>query len=270
MSKVIAKTIVSSETELPFVLMNLEELIDYVDLFIICEANVTHAGEYKVHHLRDYFMKRINSEKVIFLEIDLVDDCLPYDGESESMHHNEQLIRNGFTKYIDLSPNDIVISMDADEVLFGKRIKQLIKRLQRRFLNRGSYVLRLNQVIYKLSYQWVDCDFRGPVVCHAKFYLSQHNPQWRYLGFPTLRKSGTHFSWLMNPSDMVKKILAYSHRAENEKFASPELLQIAVSERLYPFEPERSFSIRLSKNLNDTYYPRALSKYEYLFSEELH
>jgi hypothetical protein len=269
MSKIIAKTIVSSPTELPFVLMNIEELSEIVDMFLICEANVTHAGHPRSHILREHFMQHITNEKVKFVEMDLSKECLPFDGLSRTMHYNEQIIRNGFTGYIKLMPDDIVISMDADEVLFGNRVKQLTRRLRRKVLNRGSYVLRLNQVIYKLSFQWTDCDFRGPVVCCAEYYISQPNPQWRYLGFPTVRKSGTHFSWLMNPSDMVKKIMAYSHRAENEIFASEEIMKDAISNRTYPFEPDRKFTIKVDSNLNKSYYPQSLSKFRFLFSEEL-
>lgn len=269
MALIYAKTIVSTKAELLYVSMNLLELRDIVDVFLICESNVSHAGEFVGHHLRDYFISNLNSTKVRFLEMDITLAARKWQGDADDLHYNEQLIRNGFVYHVDLHPDDIVISMDADEVLFKNRIKVLVRRLQRRLQNRESYVLRLNQVIYRLSYKWVDCDFRGPVVAKAGYFLRKSSPQWRYEGFPTFRKSGTHFTWMMNAEDMVRKIKRYSHRVENEKYASVELLSQAVSNRTYPFEPDRPFTIKISRSFEEKYYPKSLLAHLQDFPESL-
>lgn len=269
MGRIYAKTIVSSKTELPYVAMNLAELSGVVDEFLICESNMTHTGEFVGHKLKKFFMENLAGNNIRFIEVDLRTKTKPWSENSDDLHFNEQLIRNGFTHYIRLEDDDIVISMDADEVLFRNRTRTILKRLNRRFLNRGSYVLKLNQVIYKISYKWIDCDFRGPIIAKASYFLQNENPQWRYEGFPTLRKSGTHFTWIMTPEDMVKKIKRYSHRVENEKFAEVSLLKESIANKKYPFEANRPFNIVVSKKFTERYYPRSLRANLFHFPEEL-
>lgn len=269
MTRIIARTLVSSKQELPFVLMNIEELVSIVDEFYICEADITHTGDLVENSLKEFYEGHIANNKVHFLRMNLRARRRPWNSDSGNLHYNEQIIRNGFAEIVQLEAFDIVISMDGDEVIFENRAKKIIRRLNRRIMPRESYVLRLNQIIYRLSYKWVDCDFRGPVIARAKHFLSQDNPQWRYSGFPTLIKSGTHFSWLMTPSEMVTKILKYSHRQENEKYANVSLLEESINERKYIFEENRSFKIVISKTFSSKYYPKSLRKYLGEFPEIL-
>lgn len=269
-AKVYAKTIVSSEGELPFVLMNISELEDLVDEFLVCESNITHTGEIREFDFLHKFEEelRITSAKVRTIKMDLGGFTKPWNNSSERLHENEQEIRNGFTRYLSLNEDDIVISMDADEVIHGNRAKKFIRLLNRKFFPRTSYVLRLHMVIYKISYNWINCNFQAPVICRAKHFLKVDSPQWRYSGSRTIFKSGTHFTWLMTPSEMVGKILKYSHRKENEKFADQNVLRIAIQDKKYPFEPDRPFRI-IERKLNSRIYPKSLSKYINYFQSDL-
>jgi hypothetical protein len=73
----------------------------------------------------------------------------------------------------------------------------------------------------------------------------------------------------MTIEDMVKKIQRYSHRAENEKFASFEILKLAVEEKKYIFEPERNFTIVEIDSYKKKCYPPSLRKYISLFPREV-
>jgi hypothetical protein len=267
---VYAKTIVSSAGELPFVLMNISELNELVDEFLVCESNITHTGESRNFSFLDAFESDLEkiSDKIRPVRMNLEPYTSPWNDASEILHRNEQEIRNGFTRYVKLKDDDIVISMDADEIIHTVRAKKFIKLLNRKVLPRTSYVLRLHVIIYKISYNWVNCKFQAPVICKAIHFMHQDSPQWRYSGARTILKSGTHFTWLMTPSDMVKKILKYSHRKENEQFANPEFLRKAIESKQYPFEPDRPFQI-LERNLNSRVYPKSLSKYITMFKSEL-
>jgi len=269
-SKVYAKTIVSSAGELPFVLMNISELVDLVDEFLVCESNITHTGESRSFSFLDTFeadLKNI-SDKIQPVRMNLEPYTSPWGDSSEILHRNEQEIRNGFTKYVKLNGDDIVISMDADEIIHANRARKFIKLLNRKVLPRTSYVLRLHMIIYKISYNWVNCNFQAPVICKAIHFMHQDSPQWRYSGARTILKSGTHFTWLMTPSEMVDKILKYSHRKENEQFANMEMLRKAIDNKQYPFEANRPFRI-LERNLNSRVYPKSLSKYISMFNSEV-
>lgn len=269
-SKVYAKTIVSSAGELPFVLMNISELEVLVDEFLVCESNITHTGESRTFCFLDEFEPELIkcSAKVRLIRMDLENFTRPWNESSDILHSNEQEIRNGFTRYINLNEADIVISMDADEVIHRRRAKKFIRLLNRKFLPRTSYVLRLHMIIYKIRYHWVNCNFQAPVICKAIHFMYQNSPQWRYDGSRTLLKSGTHFTWLMTPSEMVQKIMKYSHRKENEKFANLETLRCSIEEKKYPFEPERPFRI-VERNPNSRIYPKSLKKYVTMFNSEL-
>ena len=251
--------------------MNLQEMLDLVDYFLVTEANVTHTGELRNFEFLDRYQIELEaiSDKVKCIRMDLEHDTKLSFSNPEILHSNEQKIRDGFRRNVGIHSNDIVISCDADEVLFKKRIKSHIRRIQRLPWARDSYRLKLHQVIFRLNYLWKDCNFQGPVICRAEHFMKQDNPQWRYSGSRTFRKSGTHFSWVMTIEDMLKKIYRYSHRAENEKFASHEMLSAAVNEKKYIFEPERRFTIVETSSYTKNCYPQSLIIYISKFPEEV-
>lgn len=251
--------------------MNLEEMLDLVDYFLITEANVTHTGEARKFEFLDRYQTELEaiSDKISCIRMDLQQDTILSFLNPDILHGNEQKIRDGFRQNLEIYPDDIVISCDADEVLFNKRMRAHIRRIQRLPWSKDSYRLRLHQVIYRLNYLWKDCNFQGPVICRAAHFMNQDNPQWRYSGSRTFRKSGTHFSWVMTIEDMVKKIYRYSHRAENEIFASHEMLSVAVNEKKYIFEPERKFTIVETNSYKKNCYPQSLKKFIFVFPEQV-
>jgi hypothetical protein len=270
MPKVIYRAIVSSPHELNFIKMSLAELRGVADHFLICEANITHTGEHRDFQFESLIKNDtfFNEFPVLYIPMDLIDDGEYWNNSSEVLHANEQKIRNGFSKFYVLNPADIVISVDADEVIHRRKALKYIRRLNRKILPRKSYSLRLHQVIFKVSYFWKNCDFRGPVICRAEFYGNDSNAQWRYGGFPTFLKSGTHFSWVMSPSDMVAKILRYSHRKEYESFADIDILQQAIQAKKYVFDPKVNFRVILKKPTSRIY-PKSLRNFIGQFDPEV-
>jgi hypothetical protein len=186
------------------------------------------------------------------------------------MHRNEQLIRDGFRSVFEVSPRDIVISVDADEVLFSQRVKKLLKRLDRKLFPKSSYILKLHQMIYLIGYNWVDCNFQGPTISRAGHFLNEESPQWRYSGSRTLIRSGTHFSWVMTIEEMITKINNYAHRDTSIQFADKEILQRAIVSKSYIFDSERKFNIKEIPNLKNRKYPKSLSRNQELFKAELY
>lgn len=270
MSRVIFRTIVSSPHELNFVYLNWLELRDLVDVFLITEADVTHSGVLR----EPAFVNSIPREmrdcpKVKYSFCTIEKEKVHSEKSPENFHSNEQLIRDSFRSVLKIEDNDIVISCDADEVLFKGRVKLLIKKVRFGRPFAESYCLRLFQVIYRYSYYWKDCDFRGPTVSTARFFLRQSKPQWRYDGRFTLIKSGTHFSWVMSFNDMLKKIRSYAHSSEFEHLANLESLSAMVKDLKYPFEPKRNFTIVKQKNLRTRIYPNSLAVIENSLPKDL-
>jgi hypothetical protein len=251
--------------------MNVDELLDHVDFFLITEANVTHTGANRSYEFLDKHQDELEqlSSKIKCIRMDLREECEFNLSDPQVLHANEQMIRDGFRAYLPLEDDDIVISSDADEVLFGPRVRSILKKLNSSKSATKSYRLRLHQIIFRLDYLWTDCNFQGPVIARAAHFLSHEEPQWRYSGSRTYRKSGTHFSWVMTVEDMIEKISRYSHRVENQRFATPEVLKNAIRERRYLFEPERKCKILVKDSFNSKCYPKSLSKHLCHFPKEL-
>lgn len=263
MSRVITRIIVSNRHELPYVLMNLSELRDISDIFLLTEANKTIAGEPRDFEFLEVFEKNIASlygDKVKYIAMDMSEKMKYWNDNEEILHSNEQLLRNNFVNYYQIENNDIVISMDGDEVLYGStKLKFLVIFLKMWKLSSLSFTLGLNQFIYFVNLYWTDCNFYGPIVAHAKFFQSQSNPQWRYGGKRIKKNLGCHFSWCLPEQEMLKKIMSYAHRKENEKFANIELLKRARNEYRYIFEPERPFNVEEIKSCRNRIYPKSFA-----------
>ena len=265
--RVIFKTIVSTDLEARYVLMNVAENLDLVDHFLICEANISVLGENRDFSFSKQIAKypELQDKKIQLIEMDLRGKALPWNGLRENLFANTFVIRDGFREIFPISPSDIVISTDGDEVIFSSAVRKFVRRLNRRILPRLGYHLLLNQIVYKLEYLWSDCGFRAPVVSRASVYLKQEAPQWRDKGTVTFRPSGTHFSWVMTAEEMKDKILNTAHRVEYEEFADVEVLQKAITDKKWIFHPERNFTVQEQAELTAPCYPRSLVTYQNLF-----
>jgi hypothetical protein len=246
------------------------ELSEIVDVFVVAEADVTHTGLYRERTFEEFINADMKSSpKFKYLPCVIDKRKIRTTRDPESFHSNEQLIRNAFAEELNLQEYDIVISCDADEVLFKRRIAFLVWKVKVGKMFAQSYCLRLNQIIYRFKYHWKDCDFRGPTVSRAGYFMKKERPQWRYEGRFTLKKSGTHFSWVMSIEDMLNKIQSYAHSSEFEHLANIKSLRSMVDELKYPFEPNRKFTVVKQRTLGARVYPKSLRKLEKSISQDL-
>ena len=211
-------------------------------------------------------------EKVQLIEIDMQDRFKPFKGESEDLHFNELCMRNAFTEFVELMPLDIVIALDADEVIY-RRSYRLIKRiLKRRFLNPGALQLNLHQFIFRINYEWRNLDWIAPTAALASTFMNSEIPSWRNTGYRMKVKSGVHFSWVMDIPSMISKIHNYAHRVENLKFADADALELAIREKIYLFEPEREMDIKVHTDFSSRIFPASIAEMQsrlvHLFQSE--
>ena len=271
MSRVIFKTIVSSASELAFVQLNIDESYDLVDHFIICEAEFTHTGDQRGFTLADNILERFIRlyPKCSYIQIGRDSRVVLSHSDPTIMHQNEQIIRDAFRASFEIRPDDIVISADADEVLFSQRVSRIIKRLNRKIYPRTSYILRLHQMIYLIGYNWSNCNFQGPTISRASHFLEKDLPQWRYSGARTIFRSGTHFSWVMTIENMIIKIQNYAHRDTSFPYANKEMLEMAIQTKSYIFDSSRKCTIKELSNLKSRKFPKSLQSNINLFEEEV-
>jgi hypothetical protein len=270
MARIIVRILVSEESEIKFVIMNAIESRGLVDRILVVEHDFSHTGmksEYKFgNHLRDIRLLSDNP-KVELHQITIENEVVKDAKSSEEMHFNEQLIRKSFLNSCQIEDRDLIVALDADEILYRKtyRMIKIIKMFTPFFSLCHS--LQLHQFFYKMNYLWKDVKFRSPVLVTAT--IAKQNPQkLRDSGKRIPFFAGCHFSWQLSVPGMIRKIKNYAHNPEYLHLAREEILSKAIEEKRYPFDPNRPFNIKV---LNDSQLsrvvPNSFYQVNYLFEE---
>lgn len=271
MAKTILRILVSDPSELNFVIMNCLESRNLVDRVLVIEHDYSHSGK----PLRSSFLaleseiQELSSNpsvEVHFLSIEkeVIKDAI----SSEEMHFNENLIRKSFLKECNISSEDLIFAVDADEVIYRK-FYRLVK-LFRIVLSRAdvSFSLMMHQFFYKVNYLWTEVKFRSPVLVSAKLAMKDAN---------LLRDSGSllpfwvgcHFSWQLTVQQMINKLKNYAHSPEYLHLANEEILKDAIENLKYPFDTERPFTIRiLDERSSRSFLPNSFFLIRHRFSKD--
>ena len=226
--------------------MSLIESRAHIDEVLICEANRTITGEPRELIYESILGSLPNNEveRVRYVPLDISSDARAYDGTDVPLHHNEQLIRDAFRRYVTVQPEDVVIALDADEVIHQEHYDWILSRLMTKRNAPKSFQLRLHMFAYYANYWWTNKKWRAAVACQAGYFMSQDVASWRDDGRKTYRPVGSHFAWVMTTDEMRKKILRYAHRPDLEHLANVELLSRAVEDRRYIFDESAKFHIK--------------------------
>lgn len=271
MAKTILRILVSDPSELNFVIMNCLESRNLVDRVLVIEHDYSHSGK----PLRSSFLaleseiQELSSNpsvEVHFLSIEkeVIKDAI----SSEEMHFNENLIRKSFLKECNISSEDLIFAVDADEVIYRK-FYRLVK-LFGIVLSRAdvSFSLMMHQFFYKVNYLWTEVRFRSPVLVSAKLAMKDAN---------LLRDSGSllpfwvgcHFSWQLTVQQMINKLKNYAHSPEYLHLANEEILKDAIENLKYPFDTERPFTIRiLDERSSRSFLPNSFFLIRHRFSKD--
>lgn len=263
-----------SQHELPFVIANLVEGFSYIEKLVLYEFNYTHTGiekDYemeKVIHLVPEHLK----QKLYYKKIDLA-NAVDYAYNNSSLMHsvNEPIQRSWMfnDEYFTLQDEDIIIDHDIDEIIYASSYPKLLHVLQERNHPIG---IRLNQFFFAHNYLWTDCNFSSPtiytygMVKHISTKIKGlHIKNLRDLSYKTSDVHGCHMSWIMPVECMITKLHSYAH-SEYRNFADKAILQKAITDKKYIFDPHRSFTIE-ELPLHDQRIPVYLQKkqiFEYM------
>lgn len=255
------KTIFSSPHEIKYLRLNLKESFDYIDRFIVCEYNRTHIGTERELIFKNYIGQFTEEEnkKILYIAADI--SALAVDGRKDSAiaHKNELIMRGYFASQIDLSDKDIVFSVDADEIIFKQCYDPIIDKLKKTYWPFSqSLLLPMHQFFYRVNYLWEDLIFTHAVACKSSAF-KDYPSQWRDKGKKYSEIVGCHFSWCMSIDEMIQKLGMYAHHHEYAHLVKREILEDAVKNKKYPFEPGRDFKIRvLDINKEHYYYPKSI------------
>lgn len=264
------RTIFSEKYESKYIKLQLSESEGYADYVIVCEFNYTHTGLKRDYIFSEFLKNGYFSEKekdrIIYLPIDATEEIFdandyPEGLSGEQIHANERLFRGAFVKYVKLNKKDIIISVDADEIVFRRCYPELIGKMTKGIMScilPGSlcYRLKLHQFYYRPDYLWIDARFCSPTICFAIRHRNDYPAQWRDEGKILETECGCHFSWVLTVNDMIRKLSNYAHNDIYGKFADKDVLIDAIKNKKYPFDPDRPFTINVIDSMTDRqYYP---------------
>jgi len=239
------KTYFYVDLEIKYLILNLLESYDYIDKFIIMEYDVTHNGKKRDFIFNDYLHLFPDNkiDKILYVPSNISKETIETNDEITIHKINEPIMRGNFVKHIELKDDDIIISVDADEIIYSQYYDKIIE-----YTNKFSKcTLPLNQFFFKYNYFWSDLVFKAAASCKYELFKYNYPSQWRYVGNEYPEIVGCHFSFCMSVDDMIYKINTYSHPS-NKKFANEKYLNHCVENKIYPFENRHFTIIELDEN----------------------
>ena len=219
--------------ELDILHVRFEELYDYVDYFILCEAPLTHRGKQKPLYFlenKEQFSKY--TDKIIHL----IDKEIPKKVDDPWIRENHQrnYLNNGLLEF-DLKNNDQIIISDIDEI---PNVKTLQSRLP------VNWVYSLEQEFYyynlhnRLRKKW-----KLSKVLNYETYVNKFNssPQEvrvvhdyrEFLNYRfdrnVIKSGGWHFSYFGGVKKIINKIENLGHFENDlDEFKNPDYLEKAI------------------------------------------
>ena len=250
----VLKTNFYSKNEIPFLYLNLLECYDRVDKFLVYEFNHTKSGIKKefvdLYDHWDLFDPFV--DKFDYHQIKLDKDSVyvkDEDGVSNDIQKriNEPYSRNYFTNLIHLEDDDIIYSIDADEIVYSHAYDLIENKIE----ETDSPVKLHMHFFWKKINELTDKRWGSP--CASKYKHLKNKlqtcttgeteyPQWRDEGINTDFFSGCHFSNCYSNDEQLeyrKKAIYYKPTSYNTKEIS----------------------------LDDDIMPKSLSKVKHMFKE---
>ncbi|MDH4393270.1 MAG: hypothetical protein QE285_17835 [Aquabacterium sp.] len=248
--------------ELDVLELRLETLKDVVDRFIVAEGTRTFSGAPRELTQLHAKVPARYRDRIVHL---VVDD-LAY--KPRSVWDNEFKQRNALARALtDAKPDDLLLLSDVDEIAHPDC---LARYRSNRFL---SAVLHQRVFFYALNNELIRSADSWELPCKAARITTVRNfrryfgtmQNLRYFGsegrFPVtsrrfnslvldrlltqhLAPGGWHFTYLMEPADIAKKIASFSHQEYNQaRYVDLDHLEHCVQSRVDPFGRDRQFQV---------------------------
>lgn len=273
-----------SKNELKFLKLNFLEGNKYFDKFIITEFNYTKRGE-KKEYVDIYTNNTFSDDelkKVLYFKIDIeqkIKNAMGDDKISRDIMavNNEPLLRSYFINLVNLKNDDIIISVDADEIIYESAYLKIIECVKKYKIIK----LRMNMFYYKLNL-FNNNNWSSAIASYFKegnelFDYSSHGktiyPQWRSCSMTNKSKitdfiTGCHFSWCMTIEEMINKLNSHGCGVSMnfKNINNEEFLKNAIEKLQYFCKKKDNF--KLNKiNITDKIFPIYLRENLILFKD---
>ena len=247
-------------------------LKDYVDFFVVCEANKTHTGKAKNYNFDKKFLSKYG-EKIIYIQVDDLPE-INIKGKKDYQLLKIQM-ENLFRGIVKANDDDLIIFSDEDEI----PNPAVISHFKQNNYKFGLFLQ--NMYYYKFNILGLDegdGDWAGSRICKKKYLksffdfriLKRKNikyPFWRSdkeKNIQLIKKGGWHFTYLMTPDEISKKINDMAHTEFNkEEFKNLDKIRENINNLIDPFNR----NLRLKKVELDNSYPNYLLKNVELYKD---
>jgi hypothetical protein len=267
-----------SEHELPFIIANLTENYDKITNYFLYEYNFTHTGLVKPYNLEKYIstIPKNLQKKLVYTKVDLNRYIKNYFNHEDKIHKfNEPIQRSWWLndERLNLNPEDIIIDIDVDEIIYGDTFEDLIHEIEK---NSEPLSIKLNLFFYKENYLWENKEFSSPTIYKYKM-IQNYIDHFKDIKFCNIRDLenktqniyGAHLSWFMPIEFMERKLLSYSH----PKYRNVGIKEIenSIKEKKYPWGDVDFDLIELDKNSSKIpiYFRDNINYFDYLETSEI-
>ena len=247
-------------------------LKDYVDYFVVCEANKDHIGNPKDFNFNKKLLDKY-SDKIIYIKVEDLPK-IKLKGKKDYGLLKIQM-ENLFKGIKFANDEDLIILSDEDEIPNPRELKSFQPQ------NYKYGVFLQNMYYFKLNIQNIDeglGNWPGSRICkkmNLKSFFKLRTLKVKNLEYPfwridkekslqLIKKGGWHFTYLMTPEDISKKIQSMSHTEFNkEEFRNIKNIQDKIKNLKDPFN--RNYNFKKVK-IDDTY-PKYIRNNLNLFNE---
>ena len=235
-------------------------LKNYVDYFVVCEANKDHVGNAKNFNFNTELINKY-PDKIIYIKVENLPN-IKIKGKKDYNLLKIQM-ENLFKGLVKANDEDLILFSDEDEIPNPKYLNEFQK-------NKYKFGIFLqNMYYYKLNIQSLsegDGNWPGSRICKKKnlksFFklrtLKVKNinyPFWRIdkeKSIQLIKNGGWHFTYLMKPEEISQKIKSMAHTEFNrEEFVDTEKIKVKIEKLEDPF----GRNLKLKKVKIDENYP---------------
>jgi beta-1,4-mannosyl-glycoprotein beta-1,4-N-acetylglucosaminyltransferase len=246
--------------------IRLNILSKFVDYFVICESYYDHRGNIKGYLFDKKKFQKFN-DKIIYIKIDEFPQNL---GIWERQDYQRDFLKNGLKN---ISPDDLIIYSDADEIINPITIKDL-KNIKNSvaICEQYCFYYKLNLLSDQYGGDW-----EGSRVIKYKNLksfswlrsIAKKNLKYSFFRFDKFKKikiiksGGWHFSYLMSEKDIQKKIKAWTHsELDTNENNNLDVIKKRVKENKDLFGREIKYS---KLEFSEKYFPDYLVKNKELY-----
>ena len=229
--------------------LRLNTLSKYIEKFIIIESRYDHQGNKKKLNFKLDKFKKFES-KIIYLIIENFPEKLS-NWERENFQRN--YIINGLSS---AGADDYVIISDVDEIPDLTKINSL-DNFKFSVFEQKMYYYKIN-LLNKTNPFWY-----GSRVCKKKYLKSpqwlrsqkiKKYPFWKFnkIKWNIIKNGGWHFSFLMCPEEIKKKLASFAHSEyNNRKYTNLKKIEDSIKNKMDLFDRP----ILYEKNIFDKTFP---------------